>query len=191
MVLAISRGTQDPSSLTRNQTSGLQWQHGVSTIGPPGKSHTFLGFDDSDCFEGASLVAQSAKNPSANPGDTRDAASIPGSGRSPGEGNGNSGIYRISFNVGLSAVFLIITLVLQKLERKTTEGKCHSHRQGAHFRLKLSQLMLALVTWLSSSLPGFSTVKSLPAPFQTVPFRRKSHSRSAELCSLLLEGGGS
>ena len=33
---------------------------------------------------GSSVV----KNPSANAGDTRDAGSIPGSGRSPGEGNG-------------------------------------------------------------------------------------------------------
>ena len=30
------------------------------------------------------------KNPLANAGDTRDAGSIPGSGRSPGGGNGNS-----------------------------------------------------------------------------------------------------
>ena len=29
------------------------------------------------------------KNPPANAGDRRDAGSIPGSGRSPGEGNGN------------------------------------------------------------------------------------------------------
>ena len=29
------------------------------------------------------------KNPPANAGDTRDASSIPGSGRPPGEGNGN------------------------------------------------------------------------------------------------------
>ena len=30
-----------------------------------------------------------AKNPSANAGDMRDVGVIPGSGRSPGEGNGN------------------------------------------------------------------------------------------------------
>ena len=30
------------------------------------------------------------KNPSANAGDVRDMTSIPGSGRSPGEGNGNA-----------------------------------------------------------------------------------------------------
>ena len=35
LVLAITYGMQDPSSLTRNQTSGLQWKHGVSTIGLP------------------------------------------------------------------------------------------------------------------------------------------------------------
>ena len=36
-------------------------------------------------FPGGSVV----KNPSANAGDTRDSGLIPGSGRSPGEGNGN------------------------------------------------------------------------------------------------------
>ena len=36
-----------------------------------------------------SQVVIVAKNPSANAGDIRDACSIPGSGRSPEEGNGN------------------------------------------------------------------------------------------------------
>ena len=36
-------------------------------------------------FPGGEVV----KNPLANPGDAADAGSIPGSGRSPGEGNGN------------------------------------------------------------------------------------------------------
>ena len=36
-------------------------------------------------FPGGAVV----KNPSANAGDTRDAGLIPGSGRAPGEGNGN------------------------------------------------------------------------------------------------------
>ena len=39
--------------------------------------------------KGAFLVAQTVKNLPDNIGDTRDAGSIPGSGRSPGEGNGN------------------------------------------------------------------------------------------------------
>ena len=34
-------------------------------------------------------MAQLVKNPSANAGETRDVGSTPGSGRSPGEGNGN------------------------------------------------------------------------------------------------------
>ena len=37
----------------------------------------------------ASLGAQLVKNPPANAGDARDLSSIPGSGRSPGEGNSN------------------------------------------------------------------------------------------------------
>ena len=41
------------------------------------------------CWKGmASLVAQVIKSP-ASAGDVRDAGSIPGLGRSPGEGNGN------------------------------------------------------------------------------------------------------
>ena len=38
---------------------------------------------------GVSLVAHIVKNPPANVGDARDVGSIPGSGRSPGERNGN------------------------------------------------------------------------------------------------------
>ena len=37
----------------------------------------------------ASLVAQMVKNLPANAGNTRDAGSVPGLGRYPGEGNGN------------------------------------------------------------------------------------------------------
>ena len=37
------------------------------------------------CFPGGSMV----KNPPTNTGDTEDLGSIPGSGRPPGEGNGN------------------------------------------------------------------------------------------------------
>ena len=41
-------------------------------------------------YEGASSqVVQLVKNPLANAGDTRDVTLIPGSGRSPGVGNGN------------------------------------------------------------------------------------------------------
>ena len=40
-------------------------------------------------LSGASLVVQVVKNPPADAGDTRDAGSIPGLGRSPGGGNGN------------------------------------------------------------------------------------------------------
>ena len=37
----------------------------------------------------ASQVALAVRNPPINTGDLRDASSIPGSGKSPGEGNGN------------------------------------------------------------------------------------------------------
>ena len=41
----------------------------------------------------ASLVAHMVENSPANAGDTRDTGSVPGSRRSPGEGNGNSRQY--------------------------------------------------------------------------------------------------
>ena len=41
--------------------------------------YIYMGFPDS----------RVVKNPSASAGDTRDTGSVPGSGRSPGEGNGN------------------------------------------------------------------------------------------------------
>ena len=41
----------------------------------------------------ASQVALAVKNPSANAGDTGDVGSVPGSGRSPGGGNGNPLLY--------------------------------------------------------------------------------------------------
>ena len=40
--------------------------------------------------EGASQVVLVVKNPPANAGDIRDVGSIPGPGRSPGEGHDNS-----------------------------------------------------------------------------------------------------
>ena len=39
---------------------------------------------------GASQVALVIKNPPTNAGDVRDMGSIPGSGKSPGEGHGNT-----------------------------------------------------------------------------------------------------
>ena len=55
---------------------------------------TVRGVTESDMAEGltlslwASLVAQMVKNLPANAGNTRDAGSVPGLGRSPGEENG-------------------------------------------------------------------------------------------------------
>ena len=44
---------------------------------------------EASTFWGASKVVPVVKNPPVNAGDMRDAGSIPGSGRSPGVGNGN------------------------------------------------------------------------------------------------------
>ena len=50
---------------------------------------TYLLNFSSAYFLRASQVAPVVKNPPANAGDVRDMGSIPGSGRSPGEGHGN------------------------------------------------------------------------------------------------------
>ena len=55
-----------------------------TVIAPVGVSFSLL-----VCYNGASHVALVVKNLPANAGDIRDVGSIPGSGRSPGEGNGN------------------------------------------------------------------------------------------------------
>ena len=48
------------------------------------------GFTVGQCLGGETFqVVLGVKNPPANAGDVRDVGSIPGSGRSPGEGNGN------------------------------------------------------------------------------------------------------
>ena len=52
---------------------------------PMPKKEIIISFNSKSGFPGGSAV----KNPPANAGDTRDVVSIPGSGRSPGEGNGN------------------------------------------------------------------------------------------------------
>ena len=51
--------------------------------------HRFLSIYSVAYFLRASQVALLVENPPANAGDVKDMGSIPGSGRSPGEGNGN------------------------------------------------------------------------------------------------------
>ena len=51
--------------------------------------HNISVFIDEHCLQKASLVARVVKNLPANAEGIRDIGSIPGLGRSPGEGNGN------------------------------------------------------------------------------------------------------
>ena len=60
----------------------IYWFHEV-------KLFQFTIFHDSYPYTWVSLVAQLVKNLPANAEDARDVGLIPGSGRSPGEGNGN------------------------------------------------------------------------------------------------------
>ena len=59
---------------------------GLRTVTAMGKHLWYNYFPD---WGSPTPVAQLVKNPPASAGDTRDAGSIPGSGRSPGEGNSN------------------------------------------------------------------------------------------------------
>lgn len=53
-------------------------------------------------------------------------------------------------------------LGLKDFERDPTEAKCHSHHiSRVYTNYDLLLLMLALITWLRSYLPGFSIVKLL------------------------------
>ena len=69
-----------------NCVNGYSWQREATTFCPQ-----ILQMENSwGENKPSSLVAQLIKNPLANAGDLRDVGSIPGSGRSPGEGNGNA-----------------------------------------------------------------------------------------------------
>ena len=69
------------------------WVSGYPIKGNQGVKRTwlrkFMFFIEPCYFWGASQVVLMVKNPPAKAGDTRDVASIPGLGRSPGEGHGN------------------------------------------------------------------------------------------------------
>ena len=56
---------------------------------PTGVTYFFCKFPAAEGLKRASQVALAVENPPANAGDVRDAGSVPGLGRSPGEGNGN------------------------------------------------------------------------------------------------------
>ena len=63
----------------------------LSAQNNPYAKETYFGMVNSaPLYLQASQVVLVVKNPPANSGDTRDVGSIPGSGRSPGVGNGNS-----------------------------------------------------------------------------------------------------
>ena len=65
------------------------------------------------------------KNPPANVGDTGDAGLIPGLGRSPGEGNGNSLQYCLENPMDRGAWWAIVHGVIE--ESDTTEQQSHTH----------------------------------------------------------------
>ena len=77
-------------------------------------------------FQGLPWRRQWSKNLSANGGDTRDSASIPGSGRSPGEGNGNLPWYSCRENLMVRGIWQATVHRVTK-ESDTTEVTLHAY----------------------------------------------------------------
>ena len=66
----------------------------------------------------ASQVALVVKNTDVNVGGIRDAGSIPGSGRSPGEGNGNTLLYSYLENLMDRDAGMLQSMELQRVEHE-------------------------------------------------------------------------
>ena len=64
------------------------------------------------------------KNPPANAGDVRDAGSIPGTGRSPGKGNGNPLKYSCLENPMNGGIW---RAMVQRVAKNQTQIAQHSH----------------------------------------------------------------
>lgn len=62
----------------------------------------------------------------------------------------------LSFSLGLSDVFLVVRLELQVWGKKTTRVKCCSHHTTSG---RFISVLLTWITWLTSCLLDFSTVK--------------------------------
>ena len=81
----------------KTERNSLTFVHTVSLLFPLHrytdyviKFSSFENFQNMKDVYGASQVALVIKNPPTNAGDVRDMGSIPGSGKSPGEGHGNT-----------------------------------------------------------------------------------------------------
>ena len=88
----------------------------------------------------ASQVILVVKNPPASAGDIRDAGSIPGLGRSPGEGNGNPLQYSCLENPMVRGVWQAIVHRVAELD--TTEAIYHAHKHNISVFLQLSLAVL-------------------------------------------------
>ena len=87
------------------------------------------------CFPGGAVV----KNPPANAGDARDGASIPGLGRSPGEGNGNPLLYSYLGNLTAKGIPLslwtTVYRVTESWTRLSTTTKTTSQDQIVYIQI--------------------------------------------------------
>ena len=80
------------------------------------------------------------KNLTASAGDIRDAGSIPGSERSPGEGNGNPLQYSCLENPMVRGAWQAIVHRVAELD--TTEAIYHAHKHNISVFLQLSLAVL-------------------------------------------------
>ena len=95
-------------------------------------------------YTSASQVALVVKSPPAETGDIRDLGSVPGLGRSPGAGNGNSLQYSCLENPMDRGAWQATVLGITK-ELDTTEATQHDRRiygHSFHFKLSLGRNFL-------------------------------------------------
>ena len=92
----------------------------------------------------ASLVAQMIKNPPANAGDRR---SIPESGRSPGEGNGNPLQYSCLVNSRDRRAWPAIVCGVAKSRTQLSDPPTHTHTHTHIQQTFIGLMMCATCTW--------------------------------------------
>lgn len=98
---------------------------------------------------------------------------------------------RLSLNLSLSDVFLLVRPGLWALERKTAEVSVvlNAAYQGHLLSPGFVLMMLTMITWPRKCLPGFSTAKSLSYAPISIPYsleevtKHGPHLRDKRLCS--------
>ena len=101
----------------------------------------------------ASQVVLVVKNPPADAGDTRDVGSIPGSGKSPGKGNGNPLQYSSWKMPRTEEPDWLQYMVLQRVEHDGTTEHTFMHTQAQHRECSHNIISIYICfKWVSSRM---------------------------------------